>query len=192
MTGWRRWLRLAGILLVVIVLYFTVPVSFELATNDVVQLLVSTLALVLLAVAVLSEVRLQLLDAERRIDGLVVALMLSVLGFALGFYVMAERSPGQIAGLHTRLDALYFTMTTLLTVGFGDIHAVGQVARGLVLIQMLFNVVIVATAASTINARVRTNAEIRAEERRAAIAEGTLRPSRRAGRQGRRTHRNPT
>ena len=82
-------------------------------------------------------------------------------------------------------------MTTLLTVGYGDIHADGQAARALVLIQMVFNVVIIATAASTINARVRTQAEIRAEERRAALADGSL-PGRTGRRQGRRTHRNPT
>jgi voltage-gated potassium channel len=189
MTGWRRWLRMAAILVVVLVLYFTVPVSPEIEASDLVQLCVSVVALGLLAVAVLLEVRLQLMDAERRIDGLVLALMIAVLGFALGFYVMAEQSPDQIVGLDTRLDALYFTMTTLLTIGFGDIHAAGQSARALVLIQMVFNVVIIATAASTITTRIRTRAGIRAEAHRAAVADGSLsqRP-----RQPRRTHRNPT
>ena len=93
MTGWKRWLRLAVILLVILVLYFTVPVTFEIGASDVVQVVVSLAALALLAAAVLSEVRLQLVDSERRIDGLVLALMISVLGFALGFYVMAERTP---------------------------------------------------------------------------------------------------
>jgi hypothetical protein len=191
MTGWKRWLRLGAILVVVLVLYFTVPVTLELGASDIVQLVVSLVALVLLGIAVLSEVRLQLVDADRRIDGLVLAMMVSVLGFALGFYVMAERSPGQISGIDTRLDALYFTMTTLLTIGFGDIYAAGQAARALVLVQMVFNVVIIATAASTINSRVRSKAEIRAEERRAAIADGSL-PERTSRRQARRTHRNPT
>jgi len=114
-----------------------------------------------------------------------------VLGVALKIKVMSERSTAQIVGLDTRLDALYFTMTTLLTIGFGDIHATGQAARALVLVQMVFNVVIIATAASTINTRVRTKAEIRAEERRAAIADGSLQV-RTSRRQARRTHRNPT
>jgi hypothetical protein len=189
MTGWRRWLRLAAILVVVLVLYFTVPVSFDLEASDLFQLVVSLVALGLLAVTVLFEVRHQLVDTDRRIDGLVIALMISILGFALGFYVMAERNPGQIFGLDTRVDALYFTMTTLLTIGYGDIHAAGQAARTLVLIQMVFNVVIIATAASTISTRIRSNAEVRAEARRAAVAAGSL-PQRR--RQARRTHRNPT
>ena len=191
MSGWKRWLRLAAILVVILVLYFTVPVSFEVDSTELVQVVVSLSALGLLGVAVLSEVRHQLVDADRRIDGLVVALMLSVLGFALGFYVMAERNPTQLPGLDTRLDSLYFTMTTLLTIGFGDIHAAGQAARALVLVQMVFNVVIIATAASTISTRIRTQAEARAEARRAAIADGSE-PVRESRRQTRRTHRKPT
>jgi voltage-gated potassium channel len=190
-SGWRRWLRLAAILVVIVVLYFTVPVEFDLGASAAVQVVVSLVALALLAGAVLSEVRRQLVDGERRVDGLVLALMISVLGFALAFYVMAQRSPDQIVGLETRVDALYFTMTTLLTVGYGDIHAEGQAARILVVIQMVFNVVIIATAASTINARVRTSAATHAERRRAAMADGST-SGRTGRRQGRRTHRNPT
>ncbi len=151
------------------------------------------LALVLLAVAVLAEVRLQLMNPDRRLDALVIALTIVVLGFAFGFYLMSQRDPTQIVGLETRLDALYFTMTTLLTVGYGDIHAAGQGGRLLVLIVMFFNIVIVAAAVSTINSRVRTNAEKRAEALRAAAAEGmTPQDRRRRRRQDRRTHRNPT
>ncbi len=166
MQEWRRWVRMSVVLAVVLVFYFTVPVSFEIATNEIVQILVSMVALALLGLLVLVEVRHQLLDDDRRIDGLVLALMIAVLGFALGFYVLAHRNPGEITELSTRVDALYFTMSTLLTVGYGDVHAVGQTARVLVLIQMIFNVVILATAASTINRRVRTQAQKRAEARR--------------------------
>jgi di/tricarboxylate transporter len=189
MDGWKRWARLAAVLVIVLVLYFTVPVSFEVKSSDVVQLLVSAAALAVLAFTVLVEVRHQLVDADRRIDGLVIALMIAVLGFALGFYILAMRDPDQIAGLDTRVDSLYFTMATLLTIGYGDVHAVGQTARVLALIQMVFNVVIVATAASTITTRIRTQAEKRVEARRAAEADGSL-PARR--RHERRTHRNPT
>ncbi len=41
-------------------------------------------------------------------------------------------------------------MTTLLTIGYGDIHAAGQAARALVLVQMVFNVAILATASTTL------------------------------------------
>jgi hypothetical protein len=39
----------------------------------------------------------------------------------------------QVSGLNTRTDALYFTLVTMATVGFGDIHAEGQFARAMVI-----------------------------------------------------------
>lgn len=57
-------------------------------------------------------------------------------------YLAISNHPGQIVGMATPLDALYFTMTTLMTIGFGDIAAQGQLARGTVLVQMFFSVLV--------------------------------------------------
>ena len=65
----------------------------------------------------------------------------SVLFFAVTYLAISEY-PDEIVGMRTPLDAVYFTMTTLLTIGFGDIAAQGQIARGAVLIQMIFTVVL--------------------------------------------------
>jgi hypothetical protein len=191
MVEWKRWLALTATIGSLVVIYFLLPVRAP-HRDDVVQLLLALLALGGLAVLVLWQVRQQLVHADRTLDGLIVVVVVAVLGFALGFYVMAQEDPGQIAGLHTRLDSLYFTMTTMLTVGFGDIHAAGQAARGLVVAQMIFNVVVIATAVTTLSNRLRARAELAAESRRASLADGTIEPRRRRRRQGRRTHRNPT
>jgi voltage-gated potassium channel len=53
---------------------------------------------------------------------------------------------GEIPKIHTHLDALYFTVTVLSTVGFGDIVAVGQGARLVVTIQMIFDFAYLASA----------------------------------------------
>lgn len=50
-------------------------------------------------------------------------------------------------GIATRTGALYFALTTLTAVGYGDIH-LGQLGRGLVVAQMLFNLVVVASGAN--------------------------------------------
>ena len=189
MTGWKRWFVLTGIIALLVTFYFLVPVR-AVHRDDLVQLGLALLALAALAVMVLWQVQQQLVHADRTLDGLVVVLVVAVLGFALGFYIMEQQDPGQIDGLHTRLDSLYFTMTTMLTVGFGDIHATGQAARALVVAQMIFNVVVIATGVTTLNSRVRARAAAAAETRRVSMAEGTIEPRRR--RHGRRTHRNPT
>lgn len=167
MTGWKRGLRLALLLVAVLVLYFVVPVSTEVRGAEWVRIVVSLLAFGLLTVLVLHQVQLQIQDPDRRIDGLVVALLVGVTGFAYAFYVIELHHPEQFAGMETRIDALYYTMTTLLTIGYGDVNAVGQAARALVLVQMVFNVVVIATAATTLSNQVRVRAAARAEERQA-------------------------
>jgi voltage-gated potassium channel len=103
---------------------------------------------------------------SRRVDGLVMSIVLVVIVFAHAFFVLDTNDPSQIVGMSTRLDALYFAMTTLTTVGTGDVHAAGQVARALVLVQMVFNVVFVATTFTLVSSRVREGAQTRAEQRR--------------------------
>ena len=54
--------------------------------------------------------------------------------------------PGQMADVNTKVDALYFTATTLSTVGYGDAHAVGQLARVIVTLQLVFDLAFIAVA----------------------------------------------
>lgn len=166
MSPWRRAVRLAIAVTLLVIVYFTVPLTREIGRSEVAQIVGSVLALALLGFLVVWEVRQQLIDQNRNIDRLALAMAVAVLGFAIGFYLMAESDPGQIDGLHTRLDSLYFTMTTLLTIGYGDIHAEGQSARALVLVQMVFNLAILATASATLTHQIRTRASTAAETRR--------------------------
>ena len=73
-------------------------------------------------------------------------MVLEVLALFALTYLAISGHPGQIIGMSTPLDALYFTMTTLMTIGFGDIAAQGQLARGTVLLQMFFSVVVLSAS----------------------------------------------
>jgi hypothetical protein len=81
-----------------------------------------------------------------RVQQLLTALYLLVLSFALLYAIISATAPEQFSGLANRSDALYFSVTTTATVGFGDIHAVGTPARLLVTVQMLFNLIYIGTA----------------------------------------------
>ena len=192
MEGWRRWLRLTVGLVLLVTIYFCVPFTNHPDRSDAARLAISVLLIALLAGGVIWQVRLQLVDSTRHVDGLVFALALAIIAFAVGFYTIEEQAPAQIDGLETKLDALYFTLTTLMTIGYGDVHAVGQFARGVVVVQMVFNVLVIATAVGTLNNRVRERAIQHAQSR--AATGGAERPPRlsRGRGQGRRTHRNPT
>jgi hypothetical protein len=80
----------------------------------------------------------------RYIEALLATLYFLVVVFAAVYHAIAVRTD-QFAGLETKTDGLYFTVTIISTVGFGDIHAVGTAARALVTAQMLFGIIYIGT-----------------------------------------------
>jgi voltage-gated potassium channel len=100
-------------------------------------------------------------DESVRLEGLVLLLYVVVPVFALGFFALEQADADQFAELETKTDALYFAASTVATVGFGDVHATGQLARGLVTFQLAFNLVFVGALASVLVAQVRERATAR-------------------------------
>jgi hypothetical protein len=92
-----------------------------------------------------------------RIRTLVLLLVLTILFFAWADDSVA-RLPGQFDDLHTKTDALYFNISTVATVGFGDVHAAGQLARAAVTVQIVFNLVFLGAALTMISGFVRERA----------------------------------
>jgi voltage-gated potassium channel len=90
--------------------------------------------------------------AYHRVQQLLTALYVLVLSFAVLYVVTETVSPGQFAGLANRSDALYFSVTIMGTVGFGDVHAAGTPARLMVTVQMLFNLIYLGTALRVLSA----------------------------------------
>lgn len=78
-----------------------------------------------------------------RLVGLLAVVYIVVAFFALTYYLIETWSPGEFEGLETRTDALYYTFVTLGTVGFGDVHAVGQMARVVTMVQVTFDLVVI-------------------------------------------------
>ncbi|HEV7534366.1 MAG TPA: potassium channel family protein, partial [Acidimicrobiia bacterium] len=77
---------------------------------------------------------------------ILVMMFLLILGFATTYYALQAHWPGEMEGLRTKTDAVYFTVTVLSTVGFGDIHPVGQAARAVATFHMLANLVVVSVS----------------------------------------------
>jgi voltage-gated potassium channel len=165
MVGWRRWGHLGLILAAVMVFYFVAPVSRELQRGTLIRVVVAILVLALLVAGVVRQLRLHIDDQDRRVDGLIVSIVMVMAVFSLCYFTLEQRDPGQFADLDTRLDALYFTASTAATVGYGDVHAVGQAGRALVLVQIVFNVVFIGTAVALLSTRIRTVASARSRAR---------------------------
>jgi voltage-gated potassium channel len=148
------WVRLARDLVVIVVLYFVVPLGAEKSDPVLwVRLAIVIAGFSLVGMSVVRRVTRELRgdSLSRGIEGLLVSVVVAVVFSAAADYVVATTRPGEFEGLATRIDALYFALTTLATVGYGDIHPVGQVAKALVCIQLVLNVAVIATAAGLIS-----------------------------------------
>jgi hypothetical protein len=88
-------------------------------------------------------------DTAIRLEALVAVLYAFVVFMSLVYLGLAS-SPGQFDELNTRVDALYFTMSTIATVGFGDVHATGQAARLVVTVQIFLDLIFVGLVARII------------------------------------------
>jgi hypothetical protein len=77
--------------------------------------------------------------------GLVIPLFLVI--FASGYASLSAGDPGHFSQGLDRLGALYFTVTVLSTVGFGDITPVSALARTVVMVQMILDLALIATLA---------------------------------------------
>jgi voltage-gated potassium channel len=137
--------------------YFLIPLRLVRAVEDWVQAGAAVVALAVL-VTLFSRQLGRYFRAgthpDVRLETLLSLLIVAVLTFSLGYLLLADHD-GQFAGLDTRTDALFFTLSTLATVGFGDVHAVGQAARIAVTGQILFNLVYVGAAVTVLGSAVR-------------------------------------
>lgn len=79
----------------------------------------------------------------RAVEALVAVATLFVLGLAVGHLLLDASAPGSYSEPLDRMDSLYFTITVLATVGFGDITPVSTTARALTTVQMLLGVALV-------------------------------------------------
>ena len=86
------------------------------------------------------------------IEAVVLLVTMLVLGFAAVYYAI-DANQGQFDGLETKVDSVYFTVTTLSTVGYGDIHAAGTAARVLVTINIMLNLAFLGVVVRVMAAR---------------------------------------
>jgi voltage-gated potassium channel len=139
-------LRIAGSITALVAIYYLLPLDHS-STGTAVTILVIGLAgfIGLVAFHVRAITR-SPFPGLRAVEALAVGVPLFVLLFAATYVVMATMSASNFGGRLTHTDGLYFTVTVLSTVGFGDITAKTQAARLVVTGQMITDLVILAVA----------------------------------------------
>ena len=141
---WLTVLRAAATSVFVLAVYFVVPIGDRPGDSIIVRL---TVGLAFFAAALAYEFR-AILKSDRpmlrAVDAMALVIPIFVVVFAWTYLTLARSAPGSFTQPLDRVGALYFTVTVLTTVGFGDIAARTHAARLAVTAQMVCDVIVIA------------------------------------------------
>jgi voltage-gated potassium channel len=161
----RTVLRVVGTLLVIIVGYALIPFDGSETWTVIVTALVGLAVIVVVAVLQLHAITVAHMPSIKAVETLGLLVPLVVFWFAATYYALSASSSGSFDEQLNHVGAVYFSMTTLTTIGYGDISAQTDVARVLVMMQMVVNVLVVGLAVRFAIVAVRRNLEATPDER---------------------------
>ncbi len=125
-----------------VALYYVAPVPDQRSSAIIVRVAVASALVALVVIWQVRSVTRSDRPRLRAVEGLSVTVTLMVVLFATAYVTMSDWDQMAFSEPLGRTGALYFTLTTLTTVGFGDIVARTDAARIAVMVQMVFNVAV--------------------------------------------------
>ncbi len=143
------------VLVSALLFYYYVPISLD-EPHPILEIITFVVGVVVLIGLIVRQLMKQLAagpDPGVRVRSLLTLLYPVVVLFALTYYVIAHANPAQFEGIATRTDSLYYTVVTLGTVGYGDVHAVGQLAKWVTIIQVAFDLVVIGALIAVASSR---------------------------------------
>jgi hypothetical protein len=130
----------------VLVLYYVLPLDPHSDAAAIVRVTIGCAFLVVVVVWQIFAVVRSDHARARAIDALASCAIVVVTVFASAYINMSARSPLAFTEDLDRTGALYFTVVTLATIGYGDIAPRTDTARIVVMIQVVVNIVILGSA----------------------------------------------
>lgn len=134
----------------IVTAYYVLPWSGGGTGSVVVRVVLAVSLVIVVTVVAVPSVRRDPFPVMRALQLLAVVVSLAVVSFASVYLLMSANRPDAFSEPLGRTDALYFSLTTVTTVGYGDINAKSEAARIVVMIHMVTNVVVVGAAARAI------------------------------------------
>jgi voltage-gated potassium channel len=164
----RAILRVVGISVMLVVAYFAAPIGQDADGLGLVLLVVGSAGFVGLVWFQIVRIIDSPLPQLRAAEALATVVLVVIVGFALLYVAMSTSDPSGFSEPMTKVNGLYFTVTVLATVGFGDITAASDGARLVVTVQMLIDLLIVGVLVKIIIGASRIGVERRRAEAEAS------------------------
>ncbi|MFB7256531.1 potassium channel family protein [Streptomyces nojiriensis] len=131
-------------------LYYVAPLEGGFGLSTVLSLALGLVVFGLLTAWQISAVSHAQFPRMRALEAMATGVPLFLLLFSATYYLLAAQDPASFSEPLTRTDALYFTITTFATVGFGDIVATDQGSRVLVTSQMVADLILIGVIAKAL------------------------------------------
>lgn len=139
----RACLRSVVTIVVVIAGYYAVPLGGPRTVAAGVRFAIAVAVLVaVMGLSIRSVLRSEH-PMLRAAETIALVVPLTLVGFASAYGVVSDVDSGAFSEVLDHTGALYFTMATVTTVGYGDIAASSDAARIVVMVQMVANVAVI-------------------------------------------------
>jgi hypothetical protein len=155
-----------GCTVVVLAVYFMVPIAAHPHSPVWWRLLIGSVLFVVVLSHELTSILRHEQPMRRAIIALAVLIPLFIITFAWLYLTMSRSDPAHFGSELSRVEALYFTVTVLSTVGFGDIHPQTDPARLATSVQMVADLILLAVVVRLI-----IGVASRETERRTGVAD---------------------
>lgn len=170
-------LRISASVILLFVLYAIIPDAHRSGTTAVIELILGLLVLIGLLTWQIRRILTAPYPGLRALETLALALTLLVVVFAYTYLSLSESNTTYFSQPLDHIGAIYFTVTVLSTVGFGDIVARTDATRLIVTVQIVLDLVLVAGIARTIVFAAKLGARRRETERQEGQRGGGPGPS---------------
>lgn len=135
--------RAVAVTVIIFTLYFTLPFDKASTFNTAVALLVGLVAVGALLTWQARAIARDPHPRARAFEALTTSFPIAILVFATTYFLMGQADAASFTQPLTRVDALYFTVVTFATVGFGDVTPVSELARLTVTVQIVVDLILV-------------------------------------------------
>ncbi|MEY2231293.1 MULTISPECIES: potassium channel family protein [Streptomyces] len=145
-------------------LYYVVPLEGGFGITTVLTLVIGLVAFGLLTAWQITAVSHAQFPRMRALEALATGVPLFLVLFSATYYLLGAQDPASFSEPLTRTDALYFTITTFATVGFGDIVATTEGGRVLVTFQMVADLILIGVIAKALVGAIKIGMHRRSSE----------------------------